>query len=69
MMWQMFKRKPTQAVVKGTDGNGSLTLAGVVSFDMKDQQLIGRNAAGCVTMVVPLSQVAVAVIDEVKDGG
>lgn len=73
MIWRMFlPERPaiaTQAVVKAVDGGGSFTLTGVVSFDTKDQQLIGRNAAGCVTMVVPLSQVAAAVIDEVKDGG
>ncbi len=54
-----------KAVVKQVETSSSLTLTGVVSFSTKDGHLMGSNNAGQVIMVVPLAQVAAAVIDEV----
>lgn len=66
--------KPTQAVItqarSTVDGKvGRLEVPGVVTFDTKDSQLVGRNSKGETVMVIPLAEVAAAVIDEVPHGG
>ncbi len=71
MIWNPFlpNRIPhaviTQAAVSSNGSPGCLTVPGVVSFTTRDSQLMGVNKAGQVIVVVPLAQVAAAVIDEV----
>ncbi len=67
MNWRMFlPNRPQQAVITQAMVGGSLKVPGVVSFTTQDSQLMGMNESGKVIMVVPLAQVAAAVIDEVS---
>ncbi len=71
MIWNLFlPTRPQQAVITQAAANdhgaaGSLKVPGVVAFTTRDSQLMGVNKSGQCIMVVPLAQVAAAVIDEV----
>ena len=75
MIWRMFlPPRLTQAVItqSTTDANGTpgrLTVPGVVTFRNDAGQLQGLNDKGCVIVSVPITDVAVAIVDEVKNGG
>jgi hypothetical protein len=60
--------RPSRAVITQNRLNeknepGIVKVPGVVSLDVSDGMLMGRNADRLVTMVIPVSEVALAVIE------